>query len=152
MELKDTVEIAASPSHVFAALNNPEILRASIPGCEELTQVDATTYDAVAVVKIGPIKASFRGRVNLDVSNAPASFSLTGEGNGGVAGFAKGGASVTLDETPAGTRLSYDVDAQIGGKLAQLGNRLIVAAARTLVGKFFTNFSNAIAAQTQRAS
>ncbi|WP_076860207.1 CoxG family protein [Bradyrhizobium mercantei] len=141
MELNDSIVIPAPPARVFAALSDPLILRGSIPGCETLDRIDNDRFDATVVLRIGPIKARFGGQVKLDSSGAPDHFSLSGEGSGGMAGFAKGAAHVQLAAVPEGTCLTYKVDAQIGGKLAQLGSRLVLGAARTLAATFFERFS-----------
>ena len=141
MELNDKIFIAAPMAHVYEALNDPEILKACIPGCEELIKHSDTELEAKVVLKVGPVKAKFAGNVTLDQSGAPDQFSLTGKGNGGAAGFAKGGADVTLTEHDDGTMLSYTAKAEIGGKLAQLGSRLIVGTAKKLASKFFVKFS-----------
>ena len=141
MELNDKIFIAAPIAQVYEALNDPEILKACIPGCEELIKHSDTELEAKVVLKVGPVKAKFTGNVTLDQSGAPDQFSLTGKGNGGAAGFAKGGADVTLTEQDDGTMLSYNAKAEIGGKLAQLGSRLIVGTAKKLASKFFVKFS-----------
>ena len=141
MELNDKIFIAAPMAQVYEALNDPEILKACIPGCEELIKHSDTELEAKVVLKVGPVKAKFTGNVTLDQSGAPDQFSLTGKGNGGAAGFAKGGADVTLTEHDDGTMLSYTAKAEIGGKLAQLGSRLIVGTAKKLASKFFVKFS-----------
>ena len=141
MELNDKIFIAAPMAHVYEALNDPEILKACIPGCEELIKHSDTELEAKVVLKVGPVKAKFSGNVTLDQSGAPDQFSLTGKGNGGAAGFARGGADVTLTEHDDGTMLSYTAKAEIGGKLAQLGSRLIVGTAKKLASKFFVKFS-----------
>jgi hypothetical protein len=141
MELSDTIVIPAPRERVYAALNDPEILRQCIPGCEELILHSPTEMEAKVVLKIGPVKARFGGKVTLDVAGAPERFSLTGEGNGGTAGFAKGGADVTLTEVDGVTTLSYAAKAEIGGKLAQLGSRLVQSTARKLSATFFEKFA-----------
>lgn len=141
MELNDKIFIAAPMAQVYEALNDPEILKACIPGCEELIKHSNTELEAKVVSKVGPVKAKFTGNVTLDQSGAPDQFSLTGKGNGGAAGFARGGADVTLTEHDDGTMLSYTAKAEIGGKLAQLGSRLIVGTAKKLASKFFVKFS-----------
>jgi carbon monoxide dehydrogenase subunit G len=141
MELNDSITIPAEPTRVFAALNNPAILRAAIPGCEVLDRAENDRFNAIVVLRVGPIKARFGGHVTLDGTGAPDRFSLTGEGAGGVAGFAKGTAQVQLAPVSEGTRLSYAVEVQIGGKLAQLGSRLVLGAARSLAASFFDRFS-----------
>ena len=141
MELNDEIMIAASKTRVYEALNDTEILTACIPGCEELIRHSDTELEAKVVLKIGPVKAKFTGNVTLDQTGAPENFSLTGKGNGGAAGVAKGGADVTLVEQGDGTLLKYTAKAEIGGKLAQLGSRLIVGTAKKLASKFFVKFA-----------
>jgi carbon monoxide dehydrogenase subunit G len=141
MELNDKIFIAAPMAQVYEALNDPEVLKACIPGCEELIKHSNTELEAKVVSKVGPVKAKFTGNVTLDQSGAPDQFSLTGKGNGGAAGFARGGADVTLTEHDDGTMLTYTAKAEIGGKLAQLGSRLIVGIAKKLASKFFVKFS-----------
>lgn len=145
MDLADGIIINAPKSRVYAALNDPEILRQSIPGCEELIKHSNTELEARVVLKIGPVKARFTGTVTLDTSGAPDAFSLTGQGNGGAAGHAKGGADVILTEENGVTTLRYTARADIGGKLAQLGSRLIQSTAKKLAAQFFTNFQQAVA-------
>lgn len=147
MDLSDEIFILAPRAKVYAALNNPEILKAAIPGCEELVRHSETDLEAKVVLKIGPVKARFGGKVTLDPSQAPGRFSLTGEGNGGIAGFAKGGADVELIEQDGGTLLRYTAKADVGGKIAQLGSRLIMGTARKLSGEFFERFSAAVTAK-----
>ena len=144
MELSDEVVIDAPRDVVYAALNDPEILKECIPGCEELIQHSDTELEAKVVLKVGPVKARFGGTVTLDKSGAPESFSLDGEGSGGTAGFAKGGADVTLTEEDGKTTLKYEARVDIGGKLAQLGSRLIGSTAKKLSAKFFTNFAETL--------
>ncbi|AWZ22552.1 carbon monoxide dehydrogenase subunit G [Roseovarius sp. TM1035] len=145
MDLADEITLNAPKSRVYAALNDPEILRQSIPGCEELIKHSDTELEARVVLKIGPVKARFTGTVTLDTSGAPDAFSLTGQGNGGAAGHAKGGADVTLTEENGVTTLRYHARADIGGKLAQLGSRLIQSTAKKLAAQFFTNFQEVVA-------
>lgn len=148
MEIKDEVQIDARRETVYAALNDPEILKASIPGCEELEKTSDTELVAKVVLKVGPVKARFSGEVTLDPSGAPERFSLTGQGTGGAAGFAKGGAEVELEDDGAGgTILRYDAKADVGGKLAQLGSRLIAGTAKRLAGQFFETFKEQVNAQ-----
>ncbi len=148
MELSDEIRISAPRDVVYEALNNPEVLRECIPGCEELTQSAPGQLEAKVVLKIGPVKAKFGGEVTLDTSNAPNGFTLTGEGKGGAAGFAKGGADVTLTEDGAETVLAYTAKVDVGGKIAQLGSRLIAGTAKKLSGKFFTKFGEVVSEQT----
>lgn len=144
MELQDEIRIPADRATVYAALNDPEILKQCIPGCEELVKHSDTELEAKVVLKVGPVKATFGGNVTLDSSQAPYRFSLSGEGSGGMAGFAKGGADVELIEEGDETILKYTAKADIGGKLAQLGSRLVTSTSRKLAGKFFENFKEAV--------
>jgi carbon monoxide dehydrogenase subunit G len=148
MELADTIVINAPRDQVYAALNDPEILRQCIPGCEELIQHSPTDLEAKVVLKVGPVKARFSGKVTLNTDEAPGHISLIGEGNGGTAGFAKGGADVTLTEADGVTTLAYSAKAEIGGKLAQLGSRLIQSTARKLSASFFEKFAARFEAET----
>lgn len=144
MELQDEVVINAPKEVVYAALNDPEILKRCIPGCEELTKHSDTALEAKVVLKVGPVKARFSGAVDLDTAGAPDRFSLTGQGNGGAAGHAKGGADVELVADGDQTILRYQAKAEIGGKLAQLGSRLIQGTAKKLAGKFFAGFADTL--------
>lgn len=145
MELNDEIIINAPKDRVYAALNDPEILQQCIPGCEELIKNSDTELEAKVVLKVGPVKARFSGEVQLDTTGAPNAFSLTGQGNGGAAGHAKGGADVTLTANDDGTTtLRYDAKADIGGKLAQLGSRLIQSTAKKLAAKFFKSFADVV--------
>lgn len=144
MELSDEIIINAPKSQVYAALNDPNILQQCIPGCEELIKHSDTELEAKVVLKIGPVKARFSGTVQLDTTGAPDAFSLTGQGNGGAAGHAKGGADVTLESDGDITVLRYQAKAEIGGKLAQLGSRLIQSTAKKLAAKFFQSFAEAV--------
>ncbi|KAB2883888.1 MAG: carbon monoxide dehydrogenase subunit G [Pseudorhodoplanes sp.] len=144
MTMSGEVQLPASREVVWTMLNDPEVLKASIPGCETLEKVSDTEFAAVAVNKIGPVKARFKGKVTLSDLDPPNSYRIFGQGDGGVAGFAKGGAAVTLAEKDGGTLLTYNVEAQIGGKLAQLGQRLINGVAKKLADQFFEKFANAV--------
>lgn len=144
MEMTGTRQIAAPRDVVWAALNDPEVLRASIPGCQELTGSPEEGFEAKVKQKIGPVSATFTGRVNLSDIVAPESYKISGEGKGGAAGHAKGSADVRLEEKDGGTLLTYDVNAAVGGKIAQLGSRLIDGVAKNLADKFFTNFAAAV--------
>lgn len=146
MDLSDEVRIEAPKDVVYAALNDPEILKDTIPGCQELEKISDTELEAKVQLKIGPVKATFNGKVTLDPTGAPDHFSLSGEGSGGVAGFAKGGADVELVEDGDGTLLRYQAKADVGGKIAQLGSRLIKGTAKKLSGQFFTSFSERVGA------
>ena len=144
MEMKGTHLIPASKETVWAALNDPDVLRECIPGCKELDKKSDTELSATVVAKVGPVKATFKGEVTLENLNPPNSYSIVGEGKGGIAGFAKGGADVVLTDAEGGTQLDYEVDAKVGGKLAALGSRLIDSTAKKLAGDFFTNFSKKV--------
>src|SRR3954470_6484173 len=146
MTMKGEVELPANRETVWAKLNDPEVLKVCIPGCEELTKTSDTQFHAVAVQKIGPVKARFKGIVNLTDLDPPNGYKISGQGDGGVAGFAKGGATVALSDKDGGTLLSYNVEAQIGGKLAQLGQRRINSAAKKTADDFFIKFGAAVAA------
>ncbi|MGV3651794.1 MAG: CoxG family protein [Devosia sp.] len=141
MELKGAYQIPAPRERVWALLNDPDVLGACIPGCEGLTGSIEDGFAAKVTTKIGPVKATFTGAVTLSNINAPESYRISGEGKGGVAGFARGGADVHLAEQDGGTLLTYDVQAQVGGKLAQLGSRLIDATAKKLADEFFSCFA-----------
>jgi uncharacterized protein len=140
--------IAAPLQKVWEALNDPEVLRETIPGCQSLEKRSDTEMAATVVVKIGPIKATFNGEVALKNLNPPHSYTIQGEGKGGIAGFAKGGADVTLTEDgPEATVLRYAAKAEVGGKIAQLGSRLIDSTSRKLAGQFFTNLGSQMTGQ-----
>jgi len=140
MEMSGSQVINASREEVWAALNDPAVLAASIPGCQSLEKISDTEFHAEVKAKIGPVNATFRGEVQLSDIRAPVGYLLSGEGKGGAAGFAKGSAEVRLAETPEGTELSYDAVAKVGGKLAQLGSRLVGGVAKKLAAEFFDNF------------
>ena len=144
MDMTGERRIAAPRQAVWDALNDTTILKASIPGCESLEKTDDTHMKATAAVKLGPISARFNGAVTLSDIDAPNSYTITGEGQGGVAGFAKGGAQVCLSDDAGATLLKYAVHAQVGGKLAQLGARLIDATAKQMAEQFFTKFSDEV--------
>jgi uncharacterized protein len=136
--------LAAPQDKVWAALNDTEVLKACIPGCETLERLSPTEFTAVATNKIGPVKARFKGKVHLTDLDPPNGYKISGEGDGGIAGFAKGGAVVVLTPKDGGTLLTYNVEAQIGGKLAQLGQRLINGVAKKLADDFFVKFAAAV--------
>ena len=144
MTMSGEQQLAASRETVWAKLNDPETLKACIPGCETLDVIGENEFMAVATNKIGPVKARFKGKVKLTDLDPPNGYKISGEGDGGVAGFAKGGASVALSDKDGGTLLTYNVDAQIGGKLAQLGQRLVNGAAKKLADQFFAKFAEAV--------
>jgi carbon monoxide dehydrogenase subunit G len=137
-------QLAAPREKVWAMLNDPAVLKACIPGCESLDVIGENEFQAVASNRIGPVKARFKGKVRLTDLDPPNGYKISGEGDGGVAGFAKGGASVMLVEKDGGTLLTYNVEAQIGGKLAQLGQRLVNGAAKKLADDFFVRFAAAV--------
>ena len=148
MELSEEVTINAPKDVVYAALNDPEILQQCIPGCEELIKHSDTELEAKVLLKVGPVKARFGGNVVLDTEGAPDAFSLSGQGNGGAAGHAKGGANVTLTTEGDTTILKYDAKAEVGGKLAQLGSRLIQSTAKKLAANFFASFAEIVGEKT----
>jgi len=146
MELTEERFIAAPREAVFAALNDPKVLAQAIPGCESLEQTADNQFTAVVQAKVGPVRAKFNGQVTLSDINPPESYAITGEGKGGAAGFAKGGARITLAEENGGTRMTYVVKADVGGKLAQLGGRLIEGTSKKLAGEFFDAFEKLVVA------
>lgn len=150
MDMSGTQRIEASREAVYAALNNVDVLRQCIPGCETVEMTGENEMAAKVTLKIGPVKASFTGKVTLSDLDPPNGYTISGEGSGGAAGFAKGGAKVALEADGDATILTYTVDAQIGGKLAQLGGRLIDATAKKLAGDFFEKFSAVVAPPPRR--
>lgn len=146
MVMSGEVQLPASREQVWEKLNDPETLKACIPGCEELNKLSDTEFQAVATQKIGPVKARFKGKVHLSDLDPPNGYKISGEGDGGIAGFAKGGAVVALVEKDGGTLLTYTVEAQIGGKLAQLGQRLVNGAAKKVADDFFQKFAGVFTA------
>lgn len=148
MDMSGERRIQAPRQQVWEALNDPEILKACIPGCDSMERLGANELKATASIKIGPISAKFAGKVTLSDIDPPNGYTITGEGQGGVAGFAKGGASVHLTDMDGGTLLTYDVKAQVGGKIAQLGARLIDASAKQMSDAFFDRFTAHLAPAT----
>ena len=145
MELEGVYNLRADREKVWAALNDPEILKQCIPGCETLTKASDTNFSASVVAKVGPVKAKFSGEVELTELSPPSSYTISGEGKGGAAGFASGSADVKLEESDdGGTVLSYMVNAQVGGKLAQIGSRLIDSTAKKLSREFFDKFTELV--------
>ncbi|MDH3194844.1 MAG: carbon monoxide dehydrogenase subunit G [Hyphomicrobiales bacterium] len=142
MDLSGEYRIPAPRERVWEMLNDPDVLRDCIPGCEELDQTADNAFTARVTTKVGPVKATFNGHVTLENINPPQGYTITGEGKGGVAGFASGGADVHLAEDGAGTVLTYTANAKVGGKLAQLGSRLIDSTARKLADQFFAKFAD----------
>ena len=149
MELQDEITIPVSRDKVYEALNDVAVLKACIPGCEELEREGENDLVAKVTLKVGPVKAKFGGRVTLDPSKAPDAFSLSGEGDGGIAGFAKGGADVELVEDGQQTVLRYTAKAEVGGKLAQLGGRLITSTAKKLSKMFFEKFEKLMSGEVE---
>ena len=145
MTMSGEVQLSASRDRVWAMLNDPTVLKGCIPGCEQLELNANNEFQAVATIKIGPVKARWKGKVRLSDLDPPNSYRISGEGEGGVAGFAKGGATVALSDRDGGTLLTYNVEAQIGGKLAQLGQRLVNSAAKKTADDFFLKFAEAVA-------
>jgi carbon monoxide dehydrogenase subunit G len=146
MDMSGEVSIAAPREAVWRALNDPEILRQCIPGCEEIEKLSDTEMTAKVTAKVGPVKARFGGKVTLSDLDPPNGYKISGEGQGGAAGFAKGGAVVRLTPDGSGTVLHYEVNAAVGGKLAQIGSRLIDGTARKMADDFFSTFANLVAA------
>ena len=140
MDMTGEYRIPAPRDEVWAALNDPAVLKASLPGCQSLEKISDTEFAAVVVAKVGPVKAKFNGNVALSNLNPPQSYTIAGEGKGGAAGFAKGGADVNLTEDDGATILRYTAKADVGGKLAQLGSRLIDGTAKKMADEFFDNF------------
>jgi uncharacterized protein len=146
MDMSGERRLAAPRQAVWEALNDPEVLKACIPGCDKLEKTSDTEMTATVAVKIGPISARFGGKVTLSDIDAPNSYTISGEGQGGVAGFGKGGAAIKLqDADGGGTLLTYEVKAQVGGKIAQLGARLIDATAKQMADTFFDRFAEKVA-------
>ena len=145
MDMTGEYRIAAPRQRVWDALNDPEVLKAAIPGCEELTKVSDNELEAKVRAKVGPVSATFTGKVTLNDLNPPASYRIAGEGKGGAAGYAKGGADVSLAEDGADTVLRYQAKADVGGKLAQIGSRLIQGTAKKMADDFFGRFSTIVA-------
>lgn len=152
MDLTGEQLIPASRDEVWQALNDPEVLRQCIPGCDSMEKTSDTDYVANVTAKVGPVKAKFTGAVSLSNLNPPDSFTLAGEGKGGPAGFAKGSADITLTEQDGGTLLSYTVKADLGGKLAQLGARLIDGVAKKMAGDFFSRLNGILAGGEEEAA
>jgi carbon monoxide dehydrogenase subunit G len=144
MTMTGSTTLPADRAKVWAMLNDPAVLKACIPGCQSLEKTSETSFAAVAKVKIGPVSATFKGAVQLSDLDPPNGYTISGEGEGGIAGFAKGGAKVRLtdaEDAPGSTVLTYDVQANVGGKIAQLGSRLIDGVAKKMADQFFANFA-----------
>lgn len=144
MQLSDFREIKADPATVWEAILNPDVLKECVPGCESMTGSPEEGFEAVVTQKVGPVKATFKGAVAISDRIEGKSLKISGEGKGGPAGFAKGGAAVTLEPIEGGTRLSYEVEANVGGKIAQLGSRIIDGFAKKMADEFFTRFQAAV--------
>lgn len=144
MKMTDSRQINAAPSEVWAAVLNPEVLKECIPGCTEISGSAESGFEATVVQKVGPVKATFKGVVTLSDMVPGQSLRISGEGKGGAAGYAKGGAVVTMAASDVGTLLTYVVEANVGGKLAQLGSRIIDGFAKKMADDFFTRFQDAL--------
>ena len=144
MEMQGERRLPVPRQRVWEGLNDAETLKKAIPGCETIEKISDTEFTAKVVARVGPVKASFSGKVTLSDLDPPMGYTITGEGTGGVAGFAKGGAKVALDEEGGETVLRYTVQAQVGGKLAQIGSRLIDGTARKMADEFFDRFVGAM--------
>jgi len=152
MQMRGEQHVAATRRQVWDALNDPSVLAQCIPGCQNLERDGDNSFIALAEVKIGPIGARFKGSVQLSDIDAPNGYSITGSGNGGIAGNAKGGAKVRLSDAPGGgTLVSYTVDAEVGGRMAQLGGPIIDATAKNLAGKFFARFGEVVSGTAEPA-
>ncbi|EDZ47623.1 carbon monoxide dehydrogenase subunit G [Rhodobacterales bacterium Y4I] len=149
MQMSDQKEIAADPATVYAALLTPEVLQACVPGAQDVTGTPEEGFEATVTQKVGPVKATFKGQVTLSDLVENEKLTISGEGKGGAAGFAKGGAIVTLAPSGSGTLLSYDVEAKVGGKLAQLGSRIIDGFAKKMADQFFANLQAHLAPESE---
>jgi carbon monoxide dehydrogenase subunit G len=147
MEMSGEERIPATQDQTWAALNDPEILKACVPGCESIERTADNEYQVLMVARVGPVSAKFKGKLALSDLNPPSSYAIAFEGQGGAAGFGKGSAQVRLAPDGAGTLLSYDVKANVGGKLAQIGSRLVDAAAKKISKDFFAAFNEKVGAQ-----
>jgi uncharacterized protein len=152
MELSGEYLIPAPKQAVWDALNDPDVLKQCIPGCDSLEKTADNAFEAAVTAKVGPVKAKFQGAVTLSDIDAPNGYTISGEGKGGAAGFAKGGAKVTLEEAEGGTLLKYTVEAMVGGKLAQIGARLIEATSKKMSAEFFGKFAEIVAAAEPAAA
>jgi carbon monoxide dehydrogenase subunit G len=153
MKMIGEVTLPADRQTVWGKLNDPEVLKACIPGCQALKKTGENGFVATAKIRVGPVSATFKGSVTLSDLDPPNTYRISGQGEGGVAGFAKGGALVTLNDAAAGgTKLTYDVEANVGGKLAQLGARLIDSVAKKIADQFFANFAKAVVGELPAAT
>ena len=146
MEMSGEQLIPASQQTVWQALNDPQMLKACVPGCESIEPAGENAYQVLMVARVGPVSAKFKGKLTLSDIHPPQSYAIAFEGQGGAAGFAKGGAQVRLTPEGSSTKLAYDVKASVGGKLAQIGSRLVDAAAKKIADDFFRNFNQKVAA------
>ena len=144
--------IPASRQAVWEALNDPELLKLCIPGCDEVNKTSDTSFEAKVTAKVGPVRAKFSGKVEMSDIDPPNGYTISGEGSGGAAGFAKGGAKVTLSDDPGGTKLNFTVDATVGGKLAQIGSRLIDSTAKKMANDFFGKFAELVGVEDDTAA
>jgi carbon monoxide dehydrogenase subunit G len=151
MEMKGEQLVPAAQQATWEALNDPQVLKACVPGCESIVAAGPDAYEVLMVARVGPVSAKFKGKLTLSDVNPPTSYSIAFEGQGGAAGFAKGGAQVRLAPEGHATKLSYDVKANVGGKLAQIGSRLVDAAAKKVADDFFRNFNQRFAAHPEAA-
>jgi carbon monoxide dehydrogenase subunit G len=149
LEMTGEYVLPLDRAKVYAALNDPDMLKRCIPGCEELNKLADNEFAAVVRMELGPVKARFKGKVRLEDLDPPNGYRIAGEGEGGVAGFAKGGATVSLTEVPEGTKLSYKAEANVGGKIAQLGQRLLAGSAKKIADKFFNNFTTELGSEAK---
>jgi len=152
MEMSGEQLVPASQQDTWNALNDPDMLRQCVPGCESIEPLSENQYEVLMVARVGPVSAKFKGKLSLSDINPPNSYSMAFEGQGGAAGFAKGGAQVRLSEKDKHTLLAYDVKASVGGKLAQIGSRLVDAAAKKVADDFFRNFNEKVGALHQPAA
>lgn len=148
MKLSGEKILPLPQEQVWAALNDPEILRQSIPGCESFEAISDDSYRATVATKIGPVQARFQGKVRISGIDPPNGYTLSGEGSGGAAGSGKGSANVRLEPVPGGTRLTWNADAQVSGKLAQIGSRLIDSSVNMMAAQFFDRFEQLLAGDT----
>jgi uncharacterized protein len=146
MKMQGSVDLPATRETVWAKLNDADVLKSCIPGVQSLEKISDTEFVASAKIKVGPVGATFKGRVELQDLDPPNGYKIVGEGEGGIAGFAKGGAVVTLTDSEIGTLLTYDVEANVGGKIMQLGGRLIDGVAKKMADQFFASFAEAVKA------
>ena len=140
MDMTGEYNISASRQKVWEALNDPEVLKASVPGCETLEKVSDTEFTATVMAKVGPVRAKFKGRVTLSDLDPPNGYTISGEGQGGAAGFGKGGAKISLTTENGGTVLRYEANASVGGKMAQIGSRVVEGVAKKMADDFFSTF------------